>query len=90
VREVRTPPPLTGESTVAALWSRDIAQLMADHDTHLLVVASTGSSRPVGVLSTLDIARAIGGCAACGGRLILLEHAGDRGSAALEDVDRCQ
>jgi CBS domain-containing protein len=37
------------------------AQLMADHDTHHLVVASSASGRPVGVLSTLDIARAVGG-----------------------------
>jgi CBS domain-containing protein len=37
------------------------AQLMAEHDTHHLVVASSDSGRPVGVLSTLDIARAVGG-----------------------------
>jgi signal-transduction protein with cAMP-binding, CBS, and nucleotidyltransferase domain len=34
------------------------ARLMAEHDTHHLVVASAESGRPVGVLSTLDIARA--------------------------------
>ena len=36
-------------------------QLMAEHDTHHLVVASSRSGRALGVLSTLDIARAIGG-----------------------------
>ena len=36
------------------------AQLMAEHDTHHLVVVSSRSERAVGVLSTLDIARAVG------------------------------
>lgn len=39
------------------------AQLMAEHDTHHLVVASSASGRPVGVLSTLDIARTVGAAA---------------------------
>jgi CBS domain-containing protein len=37
----------------------EAATLMAEHDTHHLVVASSESGRPVGVLSTLDIARAV-------------------------------
>ena len=35
------------------------AQIMVEHDTNHLVVVSRESSYPVGVLSTLDIARAI-------------------------------
>jgi len=38
------------------------AQLMAEHDTAHLVVASPTTGRPVGMLSTLDVARAaVGG-----------------------------
>ena len=33
------------------------AQLMAEHDTAHLVVVSPDTGRPVGILSTLDIAR---------------------------------
>jgi CBS domain-containing protein len=35
------------------------AQLMSEHDVTHLVVADHGSTRPVGVLSTLDLARAL-------------------------------
>jgi CBS domain-containing protein len=35
------------------------AQLMAEHDTAHLVVVSPETGRPVGMLSTLDIARAV-------------------------------
>jgi signal-transduction protein with cAMP-binding, CBS, and nucleotidyltransferase domain len=35
------------------------AQLMAEHDNAHLVVASPETGRPVGMLSTLDVARAI-------------------------------
>jgi CBS domain-containing protein len=37
------------------------AQLMADHDTAHLVVVSPDTGFPVGMLSTLDIARVVGG-----------------------------
>ena len=37
------------------------AQLMAEHDTAHLVVASPDSGLPVGMISTLDIARAAAG-----------------------------
>ena len=37
------------------------AQLMAEHDTAHLVVASPDSALPVGMISTLDIARAAAG-----------------------------
>ena len=37
------------------------AQLMAEHDTAHLVVASPTTGRPVGMLSTLDVARAAAG-----------------------------
>ena len=42
------------------------------------------------VPATRPIDRAPTDCAACGGRLIPLEHAGDHGSAVPEDVDGCQ
>jgi CBS domain-containing protein len=35
------------------------AQLMAEHDNARLVVASPKTGRPVGMLSTLDVARAV-------------------------------
>jgi CBS domain-containing protein len=35
------------------------AQLMAEHDNAHLVVASPATGRPVGMLSTLDVARAV-------------------------------
>jgi CBS domain-containing protein len=35
------------------------AQLMAEHDTAHLVVVSPSTGRPVGILSTLDVARAM-------------------------------
>jgi CBS domain-containing protein len=35
------------------------AQLMREYETHHLVVVAPGSERPVGILSTLDIAAAI-------------------------------
>jgi CBS domain-containing protein len=35
------------------------AQLMAEHDTAHLVVASPDTGRPVGIVSSLDIARAL-------------------------------
>jgi CBS domain-containing protein len=35
------------------------AQLMAEHDTAHLVVASPDTGRPVGMVSTLDVARAV-------------------------------
>jgi CBS domain-containing protein len=35
------------------------AQLMAEHDTAHLVVVSPQTGRPVGMLSTLDVARAV-------------------------------
>jgi CBS domain-containing protein len=35
------------------------AQLMAEHDTAHLIVASPETGRPVGVVSSLDIARAL-------------------------------
>jgi CBS domain-containing protein len=37
----------------------EAVQLMAEHDTAHLVVASPETGRPVGMLSTLDIARAL-------------------------------
>jgi CBS domain-containing protein len=37
------------------------AQLMAEHDNSHLVVASPATGRPIGMLSTLDIARAVAG-----------------------------
>jgi CBS domain-containing protein len=37
------------------------ATLMAEHDIHHLVVASPATGRPVGVISTLDIARVAAG-----------------------------
>jgi CBS domain-containing protein len=37
------------------------AQLMAEHDTAHLIVASPQTGRPVGMISTFDIARAIAG-----------------------------
>lgn len=37
------------------------AQLMAEHETSHLVVVDPGSDRPVGVLSTLDVARVLAG-----------------------------
>jgi CBS domain-containing protein len=37
------------------------AQLMAEHDTAHLVVASPDSGLPVGIISTLDIARTLAG-----------------------------
>ena len=35
------------------------AQLMADHDTAHLIVVSPDSGLPVGIISTLDVARAV-------------------------------
>lgn len=35
------------------------AQLMREYETHHLVVVAAGSERPVGILSTLDIAAAV-------------------------------
>ena len=35
------------------------AQLMSEHDVTHLVVVDRGATRPVGILSTLDIARAL-------------------------------
>ena len=35
------------------------AQLMADHDTAHLIVVSPESGLPVGIISTLDVARAV-------------------------------
>ncbi len=35
------------------------AQLMAEHETTHLVVRATGAHRPLGVISTLDVARAL-------------------------------
>ena len=35
------------------------AQLMAEHDTAHLVVVSPSTGRPVGIVSTLDVARAV-------------------------------
>jgi CBS domain-containing protein len=50
-------------SEVVAIGPRDTladaVRLMHEHDTAHLVVASPESGRPVGMLSTLDIARAI-------------------------------
>jgi CBS domain-containing protein len=40
---------------------RRAAQLMTEHDLSHLVVVDPGSGRPAGVLSTLDIARVVGG-----------------------------
>lgn len=37
------------------------ARLMVEHDVSHLVVVEPGSDRPVGVLSTLDVARALAG-----------------------------
>ena len=37
------------------------AQLMADHDIAHLIVAEPYTARPIGVLSTLDVARALAG-----------------------------
>lgn len=37
------------------------AQLMSEHDVTHLVVVDRGATRPVGVLSTLDLARALAG-----------------------------
>jgi CBS domain-containing protein len=37
------------------------AQLMADHDIAHLIVAEPRTARPIGVLSTLDVARALAG-----------------------------
>jgi CBS domain-containing protein len=37
------------------------AQLLSEHDVAHLVVVDRGATRPVGVLSTLDIARALAG-----------------------------
>ena len=37
------------------------AQLMSEHETTHLVVADRRSGRPIGVLSTLDVARALAG-----------------------------
>jgi len=62
-----------GELTAGDLAATDIvviepadslehaAQLMAEHETAHLVVASPDTGRPVGMISTLDIARAIAG-----------------------------
>jgi CBS domain-containing protein len=37
----------------------DAAQLMYDYDVHQLIVVTAGARRPVGVLSTLDVAAAV-------------------------------
>lgn len=39
------------------------AQLMSEHEVTHLVVVDSESTRPIGILSTLDMARVIGGCA---------------------------
>jgi CBS domain-containing protein len=61
-------PPAAGEvagSEVVAVSPTDTlaaaVQLMCEHDTAHLVVASPDTGRPVGMLSTLDIARAVRG-----------------------------
>lgn len=52
----------TGILTVSPLDTLDLAvQAMAEHDTHHLVVVSPETGRPVGMLSTLDIARSVDG-----------------------------
>jgi CBS domain-containing protein len=55
-RQVASPPNLCVDvdETVARA-----AQLMRDYDTHHLIVVARGSDRPVGILSTLDIADVI-------------------------------
>jgi len=40
---------------------RDAARLMREHVVHHLIVASPKDGRPVGVVSTLDIARVVAG-----------------------------
>jgi CBS domain-containing protein len=37
----------------------DAARLMHDYDVHQLIVVATSDRRPVGVLSTLDVAAAV-------------------------------
>jgi CBS domain-containing protein len=39
------------------------AQLMSEHEVTHLVVVEPESTRPIGILSTLDLARVLGGCA---------------------------
>jgi CBS domain-containing protein len=45
-----------------------VAQMMAEHDTTHLVVVAPESGRPVGVVSSLDVARAVANRAAPAGR----------------------
>jgi CBS domain-containing protein len=54
--QLATPPNfrLHGDETVARA-----AQLMRTYDTHHLIVVARGSDRPIGILSTLDIADVI-------------------------------
>jgi CBS domain-containing protein len=40
---------------------RRAAQVMAEHDVAHLVVVDSETSRPVGVISTLDVAKAVTG-----------------------------
>ena len=40
---------------------RRAAQLMAEHEVAHLVVVDSETSRPVGVISTLDVAKAVSG-----------------------------
>jgi CBS domain-containing protein len=42
---------VTSDETVAR-----VAQLMREYDTHHLIVLAAGSERPVGIVSTLDVA----------------------------------
>jgi CBS domain-containing protein len=56
---------LLAENPVPTVTTRDelahAAQLMVEHDVSHLIVADPFTARPVGVLSTLDIARALAG-----------------------------
>ena len=51
--DIADPPTANVELTMAL---RDAARLMVDEDTSHVIVVEPGSGRPVGILSTLDIA----------------------------------
>jgi CBS domain-containing protein len=55
--EIAATPVLTVEPTDTL---RRAAQMMAEHEVSHLVVVERASSRPLGVLSTLDVARRLG------------------------------
>jgi CBS domain-containing protein len=70
-RDARAPGPGFEELTAGDVAATDMvvvqpddtiehaAQLMAEHDTAHLIVASPESGQPVGIVSSLDIARAL-------------------------------